>query len=347
VAGVSEFAQASGLATYAHNTTIHFGGAAAKYVRITANSNWGGLVKQYGLSEIRFFYVPVQAREPDPASAKTGVAVDAVLTWRPGREAASHKVYFSTDKQAVADGTALVATTNESRYQPDALEFGRTYFWQIAEVNDAKSPNAWEGQVWSFSTTEFVPIDDFESYTDKEGSRVYETWTDGWTNGSGSVVGYLQAPFAEQTIIHGGKQSMPLEYNNVKTPFYSETERVFDTPQDWTIKGANTLALYFRGYPAVAGAGQRSNAPAPLYVIVEDKAGHKKLVAHSNPEAVTAVDWQQWQIPWSEFGAAGVNLASVKKLVLGVGDRANSVPGGVGRIFIDDIQFGRPFVVTP
>ena len=36
-----------------------------------------------------------------------------------------------------------------------------------------------------------------------------------------------QAPFAEQTIVHGGKQSMPLDYNNVKTPFYSEAEREF------------------------------------------------------------------------------------------------------------------------
>ena len=35
-----------------------------------------------------------------------------------------------------------------------------------------------------------------------------------------------------QTIIHGGKQSMPFEYNNIKTPFYSETERTFDTPLD-------------------------------------------------------------------------------------------------------------------
>ena len=32
-------------------------------------------------------------------------------------------------------------------------------------------------------------------------------------------------PFAEKTIVHGGKQSMPFEYNNVSTPYYSEGER--------------------------------------------------------------------------------------------------------------------------
>ena len=70
------------------------------------------------------------------------------------------------------------------------------------------------------------------------------------TNSTGSLVGYLRRPrSAEQTIIHGGKQSMPFEYNNVKTPYYSEAERTFDTPQDWTVSGANSLSLYFMGYP--------------------------------------------------------------------------------------------------
>ena len=43
---------------------------------------------------------------------------------------------------------------------------------------------------------------------------------------------------------------MPFEYNNVKTPFYSEAARTFDTPQNWTANGADTLSLYFRGRAA-------------------------------------------------------------------------------------------------
>ena len=57
----------------------------------------------------------------------------------------------------------------------------------------------------------------------------------------------MQAPFAEKTIVHGGKQSMPLEYDNSESPYYSEAERTFDTPQDWTTNGADTLSLYFQG----------------------------------------------------------------------------------------------------
>jgi len=68
-----EFAQAPGADGYAHNTTIDFGGAAARYVRLTANSNWGGIMPQYGLSEVRFFYIPVNATKPYPDSGATGV----------------------------------------------------------------------------------------------------------------------------------------------------------------------------------------------------------------------------------------------------------------------------------
>ena len=43
---------------------------------------------------------------------------------------------------------------------------------------------------------------------------------------------------------------MPFEYNNVKTPYYSEATRTFDTTQNWTTNGADTLSLWFRGRAA-------------------------------------------------------------------------------------------------
>jgi hypothetical protein len=69
---------------YAHNTTIDFGGVGAKYVKLTANSNWEGLLNLYGLSEVRFLYIPVGAKNPSPASGATGVDLDVVrapLAW--------------------------------------------------------------------------------------------------------------------------------------------------------------------------------------------------------------------------------------------------------------------------
>jgi len=47
---------------------------------------------QYGLSEVRFFYKPVRAREPNPEPGQTDVPLNVVLSWRVGREAATHDV---------------------------------------------------------------------------------------------------------------------------------------------------------------------------------------------------------------------------------------------------------------
>ena len=522
-----QFAQGTGQDAYAANTTVDFGGVGAKYVRLTAKSNWGDLRKQYGLSEVQFYYIPVNAGQPEPAAGATGVDVGTVLSWRAGREAGSHDVYFGTDSQAVADGTAPVETVAASSYDPGPLAFGATYYWKVVEVNEAETPSSWESEVWSFATQEYLVVEDFESYTDDEGSRIYETWIDGWTNNTGSVVGYLQAPFAERWIVNGGRQSMPFEYNNVGSPYYSEAERTWDTTQDWTVSGVDTLMLYFRGNPpafseaagtitmsaggvdiwntadefrfaskrlngdgsmvvkveslensdpwaksgimirdnltpgaknamayvtpdgrvgwqfrqliggtsdstrsdpgtitlpywvrmtrtgtelkaehssdgttwepmvevanpseptardigmgstvyiglavtshnpsatttavfsevsstsGVSGAwdvqaigvAQPSNDPAPLYVTIQDSAGKSQTVSHSDPAATTLPTWQPWPIPLSEFSSGGVNLARVKTMIIGVGDRAQPTPDGAGLLFIDDIGVGHP-----
>ncbi len=67
------------------------------------------------------------------------------------------------------------------------------------------------------------------------------------TQASGSQVGYDESPFAEKSIIHGGIQSMPLMYDNSASPYYSEAEMAFDTPQNLTVSGAQNLSVYFRG----------------------------------------------------------------------------------------------------
>jgi hypothetical protein len=249
LAGVTQFARATGKTDYVHNTTVDLGGAAAQYVRITLKSNWGGLVSQVSLSEVRFFQIPVRAREPQPASGATGVSLATVLRWRAGREAASNQVYFGTDANALAAGTTPVNSVSQSSYAP-ALDFGRTYYWRIDEVNEAAHPAFWKGDVWTFSTTDFAIVDDFESYTDEVGHEIFTTWVDGYgTKTNGSQVGYSQSPFAEKTVVHSGKQSMPLAYDNSGSATYSEAERTWTTARDWTVGSADTLRLFYRGQP--------------------------------------------------------------------------------------------------
>jgi hypothetical protein len=254
LAGVPEFDRAAGAPGYAANTTVSLGGADAKYVRLTINRSWGGLAPQSGLAEVQFSYVPVQAREPKPATATTGVSIHATLNWRPGREATSHEIFFGTDRSEVADGTVAAQTVTEHSYVPASLDFGTTYYWKVNEIGTARTC---AGDLWSFATQEYATIDDFESYTEQAGEEIFGAWVDGFTTGlSGSTVGHLTAArgtYGETTIVHGGNQSMPLQYDNTAAPFFSEAERTFTPAQDWTGNGADSLVLYFRGLaPAFA-----------------------------------------------------------------------------------------------
>jgi hypothetical protein len=305
-----EFARASGASDYAHNTTIDMPGVGAKYVKLTANSNWGGILPQFGLSEVRFFYIPVLAREPNPESGATGVSIgtidapaDLTLGFRAGREAAKHDVYFSSDWQAVIDGTAAVTTVTEASHGPLSLDLAQTYYWRVDEVNEVETPTTWQGNVWDFSTQKYFVVDDFESYndldtTDPESNRIFLTWLDGYevaTNGS--LVGYDVPPFAEQTIVHGDKQSMPLFFDNSGTAQYSEATLTLSPQQDWTIKNIEALVLWFKG-----------NAPG----FVEDPAGTYTMTA-------AGVDiWNQadeFRYAWKQLSGDGEITATVNSVL--------------------------------
>jgi len=248
-----EFARAPGTPDYAHNTIIDMSSVAAKYIRLTANSNWGGLLPQFGLSEVSFFSIPVHAREPSPASGATDVELDLILGFRAGREAARHDVYFSEDRQAVIDGTASVTSVTDATYGPVALDLGKVYYWRVDEVNDTEIPSTWQGDVWHFTTQESFVLDDFESYDDIEPNTIFNTWLDGYSDpANGSEVANEYPPYAEQTNVHGGNQSMPYSFDN--SVGISEASMTLSFHRDWTARGIGTLALWFRGYPASVGS---------------------------------------------------------------------------------------------
>jgi hypothetical protein len=273
----------------------------------------------------------VVAYHPGPADKANDASQSPTLTWMPGQGATKHQVFFGDDLDAVTQGAAGTdkgtRAFENTTFAPGALEGLTTYYWRVDEILDSGTN---KGPVWSFTT--YLSVDDFESYTDDEGSRIYETWIDGWTNGTGSTVGNTSAPFAEQGMVHGGRQSMPMDFNNVNAPFYSEAERQFDAAMDWTASGADTLVLFVRGAPG--------NRAAPLYAVVEDASKKSAAVTWSDSAIVGTAEWTEWKIPLSSF--AGVNLAKVKKMTLGVGDKGAPAAGGTGRIYIDDI-----YVTTP
>jgi len=254
--GDYEFARGPSLTTYTAGTVVDLQGTPARYVRFNVNSTWGNNGK-YGLSEVRFLQVPVRAREPEPADGGTGVALDPVLSWRTGREAASHEVSMSANRAAVVNGTAVMDTVAQTTYGLSDLDLATTYYWKVDEVNEAEPVSLWEGAVWTFSTQESITIDDFESYIDDDaaGDAIWEFWVDGWVEfggdaaNGGSQVGHPTSPFAEQDIVYDGGQSMPLYYDNSETPYYSQAVRTWTTPQNWQTNAAEFLTLHFSGHP--------------------------------------------------------------------------------------------------
>jgi hypothetical protein len=188
---------------------------------------------------------PLVASDRQPARDATLGLLDATeLSWSSGATAAEHDVYFGTGA-----APEFVGRQDETSFDLAGLVAfgGGDYFWRIDEV-EADGTTIHAGDVWKFTVPGALFVDDFELYNDEEGQgTIYETWIDGLTNGTGSMVGYWNPPFAERAYVHNGWQALPLDYNNINMPFYSEAYREFAPVRDWTTEGADALSLWFKG----------------------------------------------------------------------------------------------------
>jgi len=236
---------------------------------------------------------------PNPVNGAVDVKQTQIITWSPSVYAASHQLYFGTDKDAVKNADTGSPEYKGSRnlgdesYDPGMLLWDTTYYWRIDEVNNIHPDSPWTGDVWSFTTANFLIVDDFESYNDldpadPESNRIFNAWIDGYDDPTnGSLVGYDAPLFAEQTIVHGGSQSMPLFYDN--SVGYSEATLTLTYPRDWTEKGVDTLTIWFRG--------SSSNAAETLYVALNGNA----IVMNDNPNAAQVDSWTDWNIDLQTF----------------------------------------------
>jgi len=99
----------------------------------------------------------------DPANGAVDITQTPVLTWTPGL-GATHEVYFGTD----ATSLELKSSGNlgSESYDPGQLEWDTTYYWRIDEADNTNADSPWTGPLWSFTTANFLIIDDMESYND-------------------------------------------------------------------------------------------------------------------------------------------------------------------------------------
>jgi hypothetical protein len=280
------------------------------------------------------FTTPGAAGSLQPANGAADVQMVTKLSWTPATNATSHQVYLGTDKEAVRNATTASPefkgdkALGDETLNPGKLAWHTTYYWRVDAVDNAGTV---KGLVWSFTTADFLLVDDFESYNDIDppdpaSNRIFDKWIDGFgTTTNGALVGNDLPPYAGQTIVHGGAQSMPYRYdNNLKT---SEATLTLIYPRDWTDEGVGKLSLWFRGVSA--------NAAERMYVALNGSA----VVYHDNPKVTQTAAWTEWVIDLEAF--QGVNLTNVDTITIGFGTRNSPAAGGAGTMFFDDIRLIR------
>ncbi|KPK38442.1 MAG: hypothetical protein AMJ65_12910 [Phycisphaerae bacterium SG8_4] len=279
------------------------------------------------------FTTPGAVGNPQPANGAADVQMIATLSWTPADNAASHELYFGTDADAVKNATtaspeyAGAKALGAESYDPGRLAWDSSYAWRVDEVYPTETI---KGLVWSFATADFILVDDFESYNnidppDPNSNRIFDKWIDGFgTTTNGALVGNDLPPYAEQTVVHGGAQSMPYFYdNNLKT---SEATLTLVYPKDWTAEGVTKLSLWFRG--------ASGNAADRMFVALGDA-----VVYHDDASATQITGWNEWVIDLTAF--AGVDLTNVSTITIGIGTRNSPAAGGAGTMYFDDIRLVR------
>jgi hypothetical protein len=289
------------------------------------------------------FSLPIRALDASPVPGGEEIKTTPVLQWTAGDGAIQHDVYFGTDYNEVADADTATPGTYRGRQDLDnttyipaetPLEWSSTYYWRIDEYNADDTIS--KGNIWYFTTGNFVVIDDFEDYSDYPPDEVWNTWIDGYGNSTnGSSAGYPDPDFVagehylEETIVRSGLWSMPVFYDNSSARL-SEVTITFDSAaRNWTANDAVTLTLFYQGDP--------NNVAEPMYVVVDNV-----VVTNDDANAALADDWTRWDISLQSLADQGVNLNSVGSLTIGFGNKSNPTTGGAGHVFFDDIRLYRP-----
>lgn len=312
----------------------------------------------------RLWWQQGYAFSPHPSNHTSTSVRDLTLQWRAGGPGIQHDVYFGDDEAIVASADTTSQAVFLGRQPADRLgydllnlERARTYYWRVDGVSDTDPATVRKGAVWRFTVTDFVVVqvlDDFESYDD-HCNRIFFTWQDGRGhsgdegidvynrplegcnvaayagNNTGATVGDAEMPYVSHVMLRDASQSLPMYYDNSIWPWFSEAERNWSTPQDWTLEDADTLTLYFKG--------DAENAQDLLYVAVEDSHGGFAVVYHASDSAVRSTEAQVWHISLAELSVLGVDTSAMKKLAIGVGKREDpQFTQNTGKVYIDDIQ---------
>ena len=254
-----------------------------------------------------------------PTPGATDASIVPTLQWVEAAFATSRQLWFGK----AGDMQAVEPAPEGMSYAPGLLESGQTYQWRVDQIG----PNGTvQGHTWQFTTGESAPIDNFELYLNN--ADIASTWTH-------NIEGGFDYIFLETGTRAQGANAMRFEYQNQYEPFTTEATRTFDEPQDWTTMTPSTLSIAFRG--------NDDNLEQQLFVKIADAAGNEATIPHPFTYAVQSRPWRSWDIPITDITDAGVDLATVKSITIGLGNGADSGQQGDDRdaLYVDNIRLRR------
>ncbi|MHC4337505.1 MAG: LamG-like jellyroll fold domain-containing protein [Planctomycetota bacterium] len=258
---------------------------------------------------------------PQPYNGQRNAPYNNDLIWKPGDFAASHDVYFGTNSDEVWDANRTnhpnvdYDNVTQTTYDPGLLEFGKTYYWRVDEVNE---PNIWKCRLWRFTVADYITIDDFED--DANNQDLYADWYNGSVLYNGAQITLWVTP----PVID--EHSMRYGYNNWfdwgDWHYYSETQTISLEPNDWDYYDIRVISLWFYGQ-----AGNEATLYTQMNLGLEDNSNYGVVkYGDAGDEDMTDIqieDWQNWEILTSRF--ANIDFNDVKKFCIGFGIRGNSI----------------------
>ena len=191
----------------------------------------------------------------------------------------------------------------------DVLPGGVTYQWRV-DTLDASGEVMVTGPVWTMllEYSYYGVLEDFNAYPDTDAME--QVWT-----------GFGQAAISLDPLLN----IMNYEYDCSTPPYAGQAVMTIEADQDWVDAGWQSMDILFRG--------DQGNTPALLSITLSDGT-HSATVSHPDPDAVTTVHWQQWNLRLADFSEQGVNLNHIVSLTVNVGD---GTAGGAGTIYLNDI----------
>jgi len=262
------------------------------------------------------------ACNPCPVDKAGNVRTDTTLTWTPGSSAGAHIVYFGTSLSDVDANAAPVAEPAQPQdpnsFEPAVLELGRRYYWRVDEVS---AGSVVPGKIWTFTVTESLVLDDFES------NDSYNVLSETWSARDGAYVYLSQKPGP----VHKGYHALTLVYL-YDLPFRSEAIRALGSGWDFEAMGVKSLDLHFRG--------ETWNDPSSvLFFSLGDGDVNTVVPYDGDPVDITSETWKLWRIDLSDV--EDVNFKNVEYISIGLSDDGVSEPTGEDEsiVYFDDITF--------